>query len=256
MSAQHHGDPWTLVHRPRTANPSNIPPLLGLRFGPTHEVRRSYASVADPRSRLLDRRDPSPHPDLPPRAFPAPRAVAAELTPVAELTPFRPTDPLLVHRDPPVDAPRSRHHQVPRRIDPRSRDSPSSRPVALETSTAARPGPSGLAPVHVRPQDPDAPRSSDPDFALKNWVILAAIKAAHHLARYSDPEPPAFISQLAGPLTTTIRPAVPNAATMALIDGNARNWEHTTSIILREHYKATFTNKLGVLSQLAPLLAS
>ena len=134
----------------------------------------------------------------------------------------RPTyRPVAGHRD----APRPRHHQVPRPNDPRSRASPPSpRPVALETATAARPGPSGLAPVHGRPQVPDAPRSSDPDFALKNRVILAAIKAAHHLARYSDPEPPAFISRLAGPLTTTIRPAVPNATTMAMIDGNAWNW--------------------------------
>ena len=271
MSAQHHGDPWTLVHRtrrrPRTANPSNIPPLLGLRFGPTHEVRRSYASVADPRSRVLYRRDPSPScrpaptrsrrdwsPPNPYRRAPLPQLRVYHPAPsphrVARSSRganARPTHrPVAGHRD----APRPRHHQVPRPNDPRSRASPPSpRPVALKTAT--RPGPSGLAPVHGGPQVPDAPCSSDPDFALKNRVILAAIKAAHHLARYSDPEPPAFISRLAGTLTTTIRPAVPNATTMALIDGNARNWEYNTTTNLIDHYKATVTNKLRVLSQLA-----
>ncbi|CAL8275598.1 unnamed protein product [Arctogadus glacialis] len=38
---------------------------------------------------------------------------------------------------------------------------------------------------------------------------------------------------------------------MALIDGNARNWEYNTTTILSDHYKATVTNKLRVLSQLA-----
>ena len=38
---------------------------------------------------------------------------------------------------------------------------------------------------------------------------------------------------------------------MAMIDGNARNWEYNTTTILIDHYKATVTNKLRVLSQLA-----
>ncbi|CAL8302958.1 unnamed protein product [Arctogadus glacialis] len=100
-------------------------------------------------------------------------------------------------------------------------------------------------------QAPDAPRSEDPDFAQKNRLILAAIKATHHLANATGSEPLPIIARLTASLMASIRPAVPNAATLALLEGNARNWAHTTSIILRDHYRATVIQKVSALSSLA-----
>ena len=43
----------------------------------------------------------------------------------------------------------------------------------------------------------------------------------------------------------------PNAATLAFLDGNARDWGHTTTILLRDHYRATVAQKVSDLSCLA-----
>ncbi|CAL8319259.1 unnamed protein product [Gadus morhua 'NCC'] len=86
----------------------------------------------------------------------------------------------------------------------------------------------------TRPLAPDAPRSDDPDFALKNLLILAAIKAAHHLDNASGPDPLPIIGRLTASLTASICPAVPNTATLAFIDENARKRVLPTSSCLRE----------------------
>ncbi|CAL8337907.1 unnamed protein product [Boreogadus saida] len=71
----------------------------------------------------------------------------------------------------------------------------------------------------VRPQAPEVQRSNDPDFALKNRLILAAIKATHHLANVTGPEPLPVIARLVASLMASIRPAV--AASWA-----ARQYRH------------------------------
>ena len=133
-------------------------------------------------------------------------------------------------------------HQVPSRPGPRprARPRPPRHPRPPETSAA-----------RSRPLAPDAPRSDDPDFALKNRLIFAAIKAAHHLDNASGPDPLPIIARLTASLTASIRPAVPNAATLAFLDGNARDWGHTTTILLRDHYRATVAQKVSDLSCLA-----
>ena len=109
---------------------------------------------------------------------------------------------------------------------------------------SARPPPPSQAP---RARAPAAQLSDDPDFRRKNRLILAALKASHHLANCVGPEPLPVVARLAENLRVSIRPAVPNAATAQLIDGNARNLEHTTMLVLRDHYKAALEEKVSAL---------
>ncbi|CAL8234977.1 unnamed protein product [Boreogadus saida] len=97
---------------------------------------------------------------------------------------------------------------------------------------------------HHRPRDP-------PYIPPLNRLILAAIKATHHLANVTGPEPLPVIARLVASLMASIRPAVPNAATLALLEDSARYWAHTTSTILRDHYRATVVQKVSALSSLA-----
>lgn len=82
----------------------------------------------------------------------------------------------------------------------------------------------------------DTPRSSDPDFTFKVRILHRLIKAVHHLQNVSDGDPPITIRRMTGTLSTGIKPAAPTEGTMMLIDANAKNWAHTTMIILRDHY--------------------
>ena len=120
---------------------------------------------------------------------------------------------------PPAGPPRPRPQvrPPPPRPDLRPRDQP--RPPR-------HPGPPVVSPARAasaRPPQPreaqhapTAPRSDDPDFSLKNRLILAALKASHHLANSEGPEPLPIIARLTELLRVSIRPAVPNAATAQL----------------------------------------
>lgn len=100
-------------------------------------------------------------------------------------------------------------------------------------------------------------RSTDPDFSAKTRVLYRLIKATHHLnnvtaseapprhrlikavrhlRNVSDTDPPITIYRMTRTLSTCIKPAAPTESTMLLIDANAKNWAHTTMIILRDHY--------------------
>lgn len=52
-------------------------------------------------------------------------------------------------------------------------------------------------------------------------------------------------------LSTLIKPAAPNPNTTLLIDGNARNWAHTTLLILRGHYTETMESDIEKLTNLS-----
>ncbi|CAL8398010.1 unnamed protein product [Boreogadus saida] len=68
----------------------------------------------------------------------------------------------------------------------------------------------------------------------------------HATRQPSGPDPLPIITRLIASLTASIRPAVPNAVTLAFLDGNARKWGHTTTtILLRDHYSATVAQKYG-----------
>lgn len=95
-------------------------------------------------------------------------------------------------------------------------------------------------------------RSDDPDFGLKIRSMFKIIKIIHHLKNASAQQPPPTIKKLTINLANTIKPANPNQRTSLLLEGNARNWEVTTMMILQDHYHYELELELGALTQLAP----
>ena len=273
MSDRRREDPWTLVHRGRGHKRPRAPANVSLPVSrpPTspHRIRRSYASVTWAYRPDRVPHGPSPRSGRdPPRAprGPSPRG-SGHHRPGGSFRTFRPD------QSPRREGRRRRGpgdrgaRRAPHRLfedlgytlgaDERCRLDPRRRGFELGVSHHSRTGDayardgSGVPPpTRARPPAPDAPRSTDPDFSLKNRLVFAAIKAAHHLANVTGPEPPVTIARITGSLVAAIRPAVPNTATLSLIEGNARNWAHTTSIILRDHYRDTVVDKVLGLSRL------
>lgn len=58
-----------------------------------------------------------------------------------------------------------------------------------------------------------------------------------------------MIGRMVDILSGMIKPASPSQQTMDLIDGNARNWGHTTCLILMEHYQQNLEDFLGDLGE-------
>ena len=100
------------------------------------------------------------------------------------------------------------------------------------------------------PNAPNAPRSSDPDFSVKNKLIFSIVKALHHLDNVMAPDPPVTITRMARALAQVVKPAAPTPTTLALIRGNAENWAYTTTIILRDHYQDSLENHVQMFSLL------
>lgn len=94
-------------------------------------------------------------------------------------------------------------------------------------------------------------RSEDPDFVNKVRGIHTVIKLAHHLKNVSASEPPPTIVRLTDNLSTIIKPAAPNPKTQLLIEGNAKNWAHTTLLILQDHYTDTMEAEVEKLEGLS-----
>lgn len=96
---------------------------------------------------------------------------------------------------------------------------------------------------------------TDPRFAKLVRQLHSVIKVVHHLQNVSQepgkPEP-VMISRMVETLSTMIKPACPNQTTRDLIDGNARNWGHTTLIILEDHYTTILEDVLSELSGTLP----
>lgn len=95
----------------------------------------------------------------------------------------------------------------------------------------------------------DRVESQDPDFIFKVRIIHRLIKSAHHLKNISGTSPPPIISRTTQNLATFIKPASPNDATQTLLEGNAKNWEYTALLILRQHYEEAMANDLQDLSE-------
>lgn len=97
---------------------------------------------------------------------------------------------------------------------------------------------------------------ADPQFGGLVRKIHAVIKAVHHLQNVAvkpGKAEPKMISRMVELLSTMIKPAAPSRRTRDLIEGNARNWGHTTYLILMEHYEKCledFLEELG--SHLTP----
>lgn len=103
---------------------------------------------------------------------------------------------------------------------------------------AARPNHEGGGPV------PD-----DPAFCSRVRLLYRLIKALHHLNNLASGEPPA-LRRLRDHLATVIKPAMPNADTMSLIEANAMNWARTNTKVLRDHYEKYITEvKLSLVGE-------
>ena len=70
----------------------------------------------------------------------------------------------------------------------------------------------------------------DPDFYGK-VLLLRIIKVSHYLTNVTSEQ-------------------APHLATMSLIESNARHWEYTTKLILKDHYNDTLANDIQILLQL------
>lgn len=256
----------------------NAPPAFHLRRSPSRERRRTYASVTrtgrpthdrvSPRRNKSrqDRRDPSDHL----RQRRAPEAHNRHGPDSGSASRYRRNGPNTDHRPhPPHQVDRINRGGFPIRhqknygggISPRrSRYSDDSRrraaPAPQPTTTYSRQTDTRKRRwedhqhrptrniTEQRRQEDSRPRSDDPDFARKCHVLHRIIKTVHHLSNVSTEKTPVSINRMMKQLITMIKPAIPSPQTSELIEGNARNWAHTTLIILRNHYEQVMEKEI------------
>lgn len=106
--------------------------------------------------------------------------------------------------------------------------------------------PNRREPRETRPQN--IITSDDPDFVGKVKIIHRIIKAEHHLNNVAGEEPPPIIRRTTENLANFIKPAAPNRNTQTLLQGNAKNWEHTALMILRQHYEESINEDIHKLA--------
>lgn len=88
--------------------------------------------------------------------------------------------------------------------------------------------------------------SVDPKFGALVRQLKKVIKIVHHLRNVTgERSPPQMISRMVDMLASVIKPAAPNAKTADMILGNAKNWGHTTMVILQDHYETALHETLG-----------
>ena len=103
---------------------------------------------------------------------------------------------------------------------------------------------------NYKPPQQAANNNQDTNFTVKTRAIHRVIKASHHLQNVSSQNVPRAISNITDLLIDSIKPADSNQATGEKIWGNAKMWEHTTLLILRDHYADSIKNNLLILQQL------
>lgn len=80
--------------------------------------------------------------------------------------------------------------------------------------------------------------SADLKFGALVRQLKKVIKIVHHLQNVTgEKSQPQMISRMVDMLANVIKPAAPNAKTADMIVGNAKNWGHTTMVILQDHYE-------------------
>lgn len=109
-------------------------------------------------------------------------------------------------------------------------------------------------PVQVRREERNTDwQPADPEFGKLIRRLYAVIKTVHHLQNVA-PKPgktePRGISKMVEVLSRMIKPAAPTRDTADLITGNAKNWGHTTCLILTEHYERHLEEILEGLAEL------
>lgn len=107
------------------------------------------------------------------------------------------------------------------------------------------------APAFVRNQYQPA----DPNFRKLIRSLHLVIKVVHHLrqvARKPGEHGPQMITRMVDTLSSIIKPALPTQQTHDLIMGNAKNWGHTTLLLLEDHYTTCLEEILGELKTRLP----
>lgn len=89
-----------------------------------------------------------------------------------------------------------------------------------------------------------SPASRDSPFQIKVRILHRLIKATHHLHNVSQEKPPLTIAKMTRTLGSLIKPSTPSDNTTDLIVGNAKNWEFTTVLILRDHYMKVIDSEM------------
>ncbi len=156
-------------------------------------------------------------------------------------------------RAPPVSYGRQVQFPHPNRPAPPPRDSRPPGPRFRSYAEAVR---TNLATVkRVDPPEASGPevrrQPADPQLGKLIRKLHAVVRLVHHLQNVA-PKPgkpePRMISRMVEVLSGMIKPAVPTRHTEDLIVGNAKNWGHTTYLILKQHYEDGLENLLGELS--------
>ena len=93
--------------------------------------------------------------------------------------------------------------------------------------------------------------TDDADFTYKVRVVYKIIKSQHHLCNVTGPNPPPFIRKTTTNLSSFIKPAFPSDLTRTQLQGNARNWEYSTMLILRQHYEDSLSEDIIELAGLS-----
>ena len=242
----HRGQPWK-PPQPRYAGPAPYP----VRDRPQQPQTRSYASVTRGRSNQRTRSQSRSRAN---GVFRRPQLISRE----RRTSPFngdrynraRPRENRETRAAPAAVLPRQRppHPDDGPRRPPRMRDGGSSDyQYSRGGWNGARPwrkqqpdrhnGPVRQIPLPTNTVPQHRIESQDPDFSHKVRLIHKVIKFSHHLKNISGTDPPPNIRKTTLQITDFIKPASPNPATQTLLQGNARNWEHTTILILRQHYE-------------------
>lgn len=256
------------------------------RRTPSRHRRRTYASVtrtglpihdrASPRryESRQDLRDPSLHrrvkraPDAETRRRPDAYSASQDRT-HGHNADYRPEPPRRVDVIYRGDSPSRVHHDYGRRISPRRadvrenswrraaptrqrrepqrRDARSRLNFTRRGTWNDRQRTTGSRPAQ---RQDERPMSDDPDFARKCHVLFRIIKAFHHFSNVSTDKIPVSINRMINQLTTLIKPAIPTPQTLDLILGNAKNWAHTTLVILCDHYEQIIKKEIDELYNL------
>lgn len=95
-----------------------------------------------------------------------------------------------------------------------------------------------------RPSPHRGPMTSNDtgDFTKCVRIMCKIIKMTHHLHNVSQDSEPPMICRMIRTLSTFIKPALPLTKTMDFILGNAKNWGHTSMLILQNHYMEQIDN--------------
>ena len=101
--------------------------------------------------------------------------------------------------------------------------------------------------------DVRAPRmAASPQLRTMAKHMTKLIRLTHHLQKVaSDEDLPVTFRRLENYLSEVIRPAYPSPLVQQLLTGNAKNWVHTTRVILKEHYELAIKQ---VVEELVPTL--